>query len=484
VSVYREIIRHSSVYGLGQILSRIASFLLLPLYTSFLTPADYGVLAVLDLTTTVIASLAIGWVEAVVRSHFEPAYRDNPHRLWVSGLVMLAVIAAPLLGFAWVFRGAIAALIFGPTVERGADCLTLALLGLPPRFAFQYALVYARAEKRSTLFLVVTVGGLVLRVALNVYFIAFRGMGVFGFLWSSLLMSILEACVLLGVLFRGRPFRLERSAIKPLWSYGWPLILTGLAGLAMHQVDRYLLRWLLTDLGPVGIYSVVYTIVQAVNQLVLLPFTLIWSTMMFEVDALPERVAVFRRIHRYFVLGIFLALLGVALAATPVMRLMTAAEYSEGAALIPWLALAFFFFSLDAIFRLPAMIHRRTISLAKVSALAALTNVVVNLVLIPKFGIRGAAGTSVLTYAMFAFGGHMIYRRIEDFGFDLRIVGLAAAGGAGLVTLQRALVPPGASLLVWAASAFGFWVLAVAIVLVGPGRELLARWTPVRRRPS
>ena len=482
MSVYREILRHSGVYGVGQVLSRIASFLLLPLYTTFLTPADYGVLAVLDLTTTVLACLAIGWVEAVVRYHFEPAYRENPHRLWTSGLVMLAAIVSPLFGAAWVLRGAIATVIFGPTVERGVDYLTLALVILPARFAFQYALVYARAEKRSGLYLIVTVGGLLLRVVLNVYFIAFRGMGVFGFLWSSIIVGLLETGVIVGVLFRRRPFRLERSAVKPLWSYGWPLILTALAGLGMHQIDRYLLRWLLTDLGPLGIYSVVYTIVQAVNALVLLPFNLIWSTVMFEVDALPDRVAVFRRIYRYFVLGVSLVLLGAALAATPLMRLMTAADYSEGASLIPWLSLAFFFFSLDTIFRLPAMIHRRTISLAKVSALAALTNVVVNLVLIPKFGIHGAAGTSVLTYAVFTFGGQLIYRRIENFGFDLRIVGLTVLAGAALVLLQRALVPSDASFLIWTASAIGFWVLAAALVLMGPGRELLARGSVLRRR--
>jgi IMP dehydrogenase len=97
-SVYRDLVKHSSVYGAGLALSRVASVLLLPFYTRFLTPADYGIIALVDLTSAIVSHLAAGGVHlAVMRFHFEPRYRDRQHDLWTTGLVMMLAVAAPQL---------------------------------------------------------------------------------------------------------------------------------------------------------------------------------------------------------------------------------------------------------------------------------------------------------------------------------------------------------------------------------------------------
>ena len=59
-SHYRDILKHSGVYGLGQVLSRLASVLMLPLYTHYLRPADYGTIAILDLTAGVVGIIIGG----------------------------------------------------------------------------------------------------------------------------------------------------------------------------------------------------------------------------------------------------------------------------------------------------------------------------------------------------------------------------------------------------------------------------------------
>jgi len=68
----RDLLKHSSIYAVGQILTRFASVLLLPLYTNCLSPAEYADVGILD-TTAAILSLMIGggMVTAVTRFHFE-----------------------------------------------------------------------------------------------------------------------------------------------------------------------------------------------------------------------------------------------------------------------------------------------------------------------------------------------------------------------------------------------------------------------------
>src|SRR5512134_1643630 len=72
----REIVRHGGVFGVGLVLTRLAGIVLLPFYTRVLTPADYGVIAVLDIIQEFLR-LAIGtaWTSAVARFHFD---REDP----------------------------------------------------------------------------------------------------------------------------------------------------------------------------------------------------------------------------------------------------------------------------------------------------------------------------------------------------------------------------------------------------------------------
>src|SRR5688572_3204180 len=109
MSIYREIFKHSSVYAAGQILSRIASLLLLPLYTRYLTPADYGVMSILDITLSIFGFLAAaGITSAVIRYHFDAAYKDSQHALWTTGLFLTATLALPQLALALLLRDPLA----------------------------------------------------------------------------------------------------------------------------------------------------------------------------------------------------------------------------------------------------------------------------------------------------------------------------------------------------------------------------------------
>ncbi|MGQ0721228.1 MAG: lipopolysaccharide biosynthesis protein [Candidatus Eiseniibacteriota bacterium] len=482
MTVARDLVKHSSVYGLGLALSRVASVVLLPFYTRFLTPADYGIIALIDLTMALVTNMAAGGVHsAVMRYHFEPQYRDRRHDLWTTGLVMMAAAALPQLLLVWFLRADIAALAFGAEIAEGPAYLTLAVLSLPPRLFSNYAQSYLRAEKRSVLFVGVTVPGLVLRIALNIYLIGFRGLGVFGFLWGSLIGGWIEALVYWLILFTRRPWRIVREVVGPMWSYGWPLLVTTLAGLAMHQMNRFVMRWLLDDLHAIGIFAVAYTLAQGVNQVIVTPFQSIWSAVMYEIDLMEDRVRMYRRVFKYYAAAIALVLFGVAVASEPIVRILAAPEFAEAAKVLPWLCLAYFFFTLHGLLRAPAMIHRRTISVARVSVIAAVVNFVANVALVPIAGIYGAAYAAVVTYAVFTLLGHMEYRRIEDLHFPLRYVVLSALLGVALTAAMQVIVPEGASLPVEVAAAAAAWIAVAAGVLLGPARGLIERDSPLRR---
>lgn len=522
MSIYRQLLKHSGVYAVGEGFARVASILLLPLYLHYLNPADIAVIALTDVITAVLGILvARGITTAVSRYHFDEKYESSQHALWVSGLVALTAIALGLLIVTWLLRDLIAdGLLVDPDagvdVETAASYVSLSLAVLAASLVGGYMTTYVRVLKRSTLYVVQQLITLLLKIGFNIKFIAFDELGVLGFFYSGIIGGAFQGVVLLGVLFVGKPVRVIPEVFPKIFRFGWPFVVSGLATLSMHQADRYLLKQFL-GLEQTGIYSLAHNIVMAVNTLLLLPFFQIWSVTIYEIDATADRLQVFRRVFKYFVLTLFLVLLAVALFSESILRIVSKPEFLPAASIIPIHCLAFNFYSLHALFSVPSMIHKRTGVVALTAIVAAVVNVLANLVLIPQFGVYGAAVGSVMTYITYSFFGQWRYAKIERIGYPIgyvfcfivfgavlvlgwRYATSALIGGVvteslseGLKSLFHVCVGDRfepevlrdsalatANILISAGIAAFCWLVALAIVLRGPARELFEEGAAIR----
>jgi len=475
-SFYRELMKHSAVYWIGHVLSRVASILLLPLYTSYLTPADYGNMSILELTQAMLEVFALGGISvAALRFGADPAYEKLKHGLWTTGLCMLTVISIPQLLTAWLLREQLASLTLGPEVADGGFYYSLAICTLGLNLFVGYSNTYLRVLKKSVLFVSITISILLLRIFLNVWTIAFLHLGILGFLYSGLIASACQSVAFAVILFLGRPFKVHPELFKKLWAYGWPFIVTSLASTILHQGDRYLLRWILNDMSQVGIYSLAYSIVQGVNAFVIQPFNQIWAPMVFEVHYMPDREAVYARIYKYFALGLFLVLSGVAVFSEPIIRILSNENYIGAAELMPILCLGFFLFSLHGFFCLPAQIHKRTFMIAAISVSSAVVRLVAGAALILGLGLKGAALSGLVAYGVYSLGGHLRYRKIENLKFPLSVVAYCAVAGVLVTYASRLFLPADSSVeieILWGAI---LWTGCAGLTLMGPARPLLAQ---------
>jgi O-antigen/teichoic acid export membrane protein len=346
--------------------------------------------------------------------------------------------------------------------------LALTAVNLVTGFAF----AYLRALERSMLFLAVTAGGLVLRIALNLWLLVALHLGVVGYLASGVVAGGVQAAVLLALLFAGRPLRFERRIWRELGSFAGPIAIAALASLAMHQADLWILRFKLGDLGEIGLYAFAYAMAQRFNGLLLTPFSSIWSARLYEIDRGPRRLEAYHRAFRGYTLVSAMALLGLALCAQPVVALLAKAAYQPAAALVPILVAGFFLFSLHGFFVVPALLTGRSGAIAWNAVLAAAVDIVLCLVLVPVDGIRGAAVASVAAYGVYSLGGWLRYRGLENLRYPLgHLAKLASIAVVAWAT--RPSPPPGAS--PWLALVIaGAWaLLAAGVAVLWCGRDLV-----------
>ncbi|MBT4863602.1 MAG: oligosaccharide flippase family protein, partial [Planctomycetaceae bacterium] len=379
----KDLVKHSSIYGIGQILSRFASVLLLPLYTRCLSTSDYGCVAILDLTAGILAILIGGGVaQAVVRFHFEDQGENSERRAWWTGLTWVVACATLIVTPMILCRGLLAELTLNPTVGDGSFFYLLAISTLWCNTIASLVETWLRVRKWSGVFVVVSFGRLLLNISLNVWFLVGLELGVTGLLVGNLIAAAVNTLVLVSIFARTlRGFLFDSAMLRQLLVFGAPLIVTALLSLLMHEADRYFLKHF-AGLAEVGVYSLAYKVGQAVNMLFLIPFSAIWNVVMYEMAADSEPQKNYARVFEYFTYALLILTLAASLFAYPLLPLLTPGEYSQAADLIPIILLAYMLYAMHQQFCVPALLAKRTAALIPASIAGVVVNVVLNLLLI------------------------------------------------------------------------------------------------------
>jgi O-antigen/teichoic acid export membrane protein len=464
----RSLLKHSGIYGLGQIFSRLASFLLLPVYTAYLSPTDYGILAILDLSTTILTILlSRGIVTAANRYHFKARDEAERERVWWTSFTFMAIMATAVVVPVWLLRAPLARLTLGGAQAHGSYYYTLALGTLWWGILGGLPETHIRVHKWSGIFVGLALSHLLLNIGLNLYFLIVLELSVTGILLGNLIAGGVKTVALLLIFIRTRgPYMFDFSMIRRLWQFGSPLIVTAFLAMVMHQSNRYFLR-LFLDLEQVGIYSLAYTIGQAINTLFLLPFGMIWDVEIYEIAKQSNAKQIYVKTFQYFVYVLVLLMLGVSFFAQPLLELMVDPAYAESASYIPIICLAFIFFNLHVHFSVPVMLTTRTQRLLPIHTVAAVTNIILNLLMIPRLGAAGTAWASVLTFVTFSFLGLWRYRVVDQYDYPLLKCGAVLAGMAASYVFYRLFIY-GNLRYSWSIGMAAIIWIAWGLLLLGP----------------
>ena len=205
----RSFVHQSALYTLGNVANRLAGFLLIPVYTSFLSTSEFGLLALVDLFLSLaITTLGIQSIAgSMIRIYHDWDEPERRRRVVSTALLGTSALAALLVVTAWIFAPHISLLVFddlGPT-----RLVRVSLLALFTSNVVEFLLVHERLRLRAGFFVSYSFVQLIATLSLNVWLIAFEGLGVWGFVWSKLAVSTVGAVFLLGRPRRGgvRPAR-------------------------------------------------------------------------------------------------------------------------------------------------------------------------------------------------------------------------------------------------------------------------------------
>lgn len=435
--VNREVgkaLRHGTVYGIGNILTKALGFLMLPFYTHFLSPADYGTLEILDLVISLFGMfLNLGMTAALIRCY--ASAQSMVEKRAVVSTAFLFIVATAVITFCAALQviQPVSGLILGPHVPP--RYLMFAFSSFICAYIANIPRTYLLARESSTAFTIIDFSTVFIQLALNVLFIAVLKIGLVGMLLSSLFVVGVQTALLSTWLVRQVGLRFNYASLHEMVGFGLPLMISNLALYALNFSDRFFLQHL-RSLDVVGIYAVGYKFGFMMNFLLVQPFYIMWQSRMYPIYAHPQHPRMFRQICVLYSLILTFSGLALSMFSPEIMHFMADSRFGAAAQIIPVVTFAYIFYGLGYYAQVGMYLTGKTALIGAISAGAAILDLLLNYVLISRFGMMGAAWATCLSFFAIAAGSYWGSQRVHPMVLGLGRVAAGLGVGVGFYLLS------------------------------------------------
>jgi len=394
----KSLIKHGSIYTIGNILSKIASFILIPIYTNYLTPSEYGTLELLDLTINMIATvLGMGMAAAVMRYYYKYDDKKSKNLVISSALIGIITLMGLISVICITFSPLFSKIIFSS--DQYTYFFRIMFLTMFLHSGIGMSMVFLRAKLKSGTFITINIIKLIIQLSLNIYFLVALGLGVLGVLYSGLIASFILCSYLLISTFRETGIKFSFGSYKLLLKFGVPLIIADFSIFLMTYADRYFLNYF-CDLTMVGIYSLAYKFGMLVSVLFGGPFWAIWSAKMFEFAKQDNAKDIFSKVMIYFLMGSLTISMALSILTKDVLRLMANSSYWSAYKIVPLISTSYVLVGFIGIAGAGILIKGETKYKALSTFAAMIINIILNILFIPKWGGFGAAIATLISFGV------------------------------------------------------------------------------------
>jgi O-antigen/teichoic acid export membrane protein len=461
--------RHSAVYGVGGLVSRILATLLLPLYTHYLPPGSYGRVEIVTAATAVLAILLqLGISSAFFRFYFDA--KEDAERLVVIRTSFWFTMAMSTLG---LVLGVVFAAPIGHWLGLGHDpsLVRAGAVGLWAQTNYQQLTALFRVEERSVQYAIASVANVLITVAAMVVFVAYFHWGAVGLVVGNFTGTLVVYAVLLAYRYEQLGAQFDTGLLRKMQHFGMPLVPSALALWTINFVDREFVSWYKGN-AEVGVYSAAVKIASLIT-FVMVAFRTAWPAFAYSIEDDSEAKRTYSYVLTYLLALTSWAALALGALAPWWVRLLTDPRYQRAEKGVALLAFAGAVYAGYVVLAIGSGRARKTQWNWAVTGVGAAVNVGLNFWLVPRWGMVGAAVSTIVAYVVLFVGMTLYAQHVYPVRYQWRRVVTCVAVGAGLTVAARAAhLPLAPSALL---------VLAYPLVLGALGFYLPAERQRLRR---
>ncbi|RZJ76847.1 MAG: hypothetical protein EOO45_00665 [Flavobacterium sp.] len=392
MNIAKQFLKDSTLYSLQPILVQALTFVLLPLYTNYLSPSEYGNMSYIIMLASffkTVAALGLGssfWKYTTKSS----AYTEKDV---VKVTVMLQIYLSIALFILYV--------IADLTVMKSTlfYLVVIALVTEIVSVHYKTGQVLYRAKFETKKYIVTTLIYTVLYIGLNIFFLAYLKttlIGVFYALFiTNVIMTIITFIHFRDIFIGGK---YDKVLSKEMVKYGVPMMIGNLVFMFLNLSDRFLIKTLVDDTA-LGYFSYGAKFGNLLNVFVVTPFFLAWNPLRWQIYERPDGKEIFAKFNKYLMMftpifgGIFCAMVPLA------MELLTFnTQYLNGIQIVSFITFSQVFYCFYYFNSMGLLFENKTKYLSIIIGVAALANIGMNCIMLPLFGFYGAGVASFTAY--------------------------------------------------------------------------------------
>jgi len=467
----RRLATTGAAYTASSIGSKFIAVFLLPLYTRYLTPSDYGAAEVM-IAGVVAASIVIrfGMIEAILRFY----YRDDVDRrdVLASGFATLLWTSTVAAAIALALADPISSALLG---HSDPGLARLAILGLWTLTLWEYVLALLRLAERARLFFGMTIANVLVTIPVTVWLVVIDGQGASGLLAATYTTAIPFIVWRLIAERHSLALLPNRAVLRKMMRFGLPTMPAELSLYSLSFIDRLILVRS-ASLAEAGLYALAVKFAQGMSILAR-GLQLAWPPLAYSIADDEEARGVYALVFTWFAAVCAFAATGLWLFSRWITRLLAAPEFFRAHEAVGLLATGV---GLYALYLVQVIVLGR-VNRTELSFPATITgtilNVALNLALVPSMGIVGAGIALVASYLAILLVTYLLTRNLFPVPYEWGRLAALVALSAAVVGAAEAFVPTagaaglGLRALLWAAFPAALWAGGF---LTGEEREAAA----------
>ena len=433
----KSLAKDTAIYGLSSIVGRFLNYLLVPLYTHYMPKdsGDYGVSTnIYAYTALILVLLTFGMETTLFRFANDGKYK--PDTVFSTAMATVGSLTAVFLLLIFGFIGPISGAL-GYTEHPDYLLMMAVVVALDAIQAIPFS--YLRFQKRAIRFASLKILFIVLNIALNViYFVVLGKTSVFYVFFINLLCTALITFFFLPDMFRIH-WKLDGQLLKTMFSYSWPILVLGIAGILNQVADKIIFPLVYPDEAQANVQLGIYgscVKIAMIMAMITQAFRYAYEPIVFAKNKDADKTEYYATAMKYFIIFTLLAFLCV-MGWMPVLKYIIGADYREGLGVVPIVMMAEIFMGIYFNLSFWYKLIDKTIYGAWFSLAGCIVLFAVNILLIPTYGYWACAWGGFAGYGTAMVLSYIIGQQKNPIPYPLKSIATYFIGAMAAFALMK-----------------------------------------------
>ena len=413
----KNTLKHSAIYSIGNISTKLIGFVLLPLYTKHITVSDYGILTIIEVTILILTQvLVLGQTHSIIRFYNLREYEENRKSIFFTLFTFLCAIVLLFNLISQPLTSKLSSFFSAPSEFAFYFRLSFYIISI--RIINSFSLSVLRAKEKSAFYATGNIIKTAIILGLNIYFVAIVKIGVKGILYSYLIGDGILFLILLSSMVSEITPKFNYKILRDSIPFGFPFVFASLAGTLLMMGDRYILK-LLINYREVGLYNLGYKIAGVINVFLVQSFQLSLFPSIYKIYGQKGDKRYYSKMLTYFVFVLIVSGLALSMFGSEFVKLLALnPDYWNAYKVIPFITLAYILFGARLTVSIGLFLKKKTKFIAYNTIGAMILNIGLDFLLIPKYKMIGAAVATIISSILLYIATYFVANRFYKIPYE------------------------------------------------------------------